>query len=330
MKLRVSASAVLISCLVGCGSDGADGGDAPGATSGGSSSASGGGSSVPSGPYGTLDNPIFPEGESILGNSGDGAGGGDVPGADCADLEHTQVRYCTRATPDCSTPGAGCMLLVVHNTDGPMSWVDDPAYGSLVVTKGNGTSDGKEVKHWVGELPLTVMRQYPGIDPKRVFFLGWSHGAGAAYRGICHASKGNGISAFGNNGEIYAGMVTLGGCPACSESWAPTGRMHTLAINGADDIFAGDGCEESLRFMAQDNACSGNAQWANVTADDALMSGGNGSAIATKLDFGECANGAVAGYRFRDEGHVLSFKKNFDPKVSGLQMAFEFLKDKSK
>jgi poly(3-hydroxybutyrate) depolymerase len=287
----------------------------------GSASSAGGG--------GSLDAPAASPGESLAGNSGQGAGGGDVPNADCSDLTHTKVRYCTRASPSCRTAGAGCPLFVVHNTDAPFQWVDDASRGPVVVTKGNGVTDGNAVRHWVGELPLTVMRDYPGIDPKRVFFIGWSAGAGAAYRGMCHASKGNGISAFGNNAEIYAGMVTLGGCPACSESWSPVGRMHTLAINGANDQFASDGCEKALRLMAADHGCTAAPAWANVAPNDPLLPG-KGSDVATKLDFGECSGGAVAGYRFRDEGHVLSFKKHFEPKVSAIEMTWRFLQGKRK
>lgn len=310
--------------LSGCAST--SGGDATGDD--GDAPGDGANGEVPSGPFGTLDNPIFPAGESIIGNSGDGAGGGDVDGADCADLEHTKVRYCTRATSDCKTAGAGCMLVVVHNTDDPMKWVD--AYGSLVVVKGNGVTDGTAVKHWMGELPLTVMRDYPGIDSKKVFFVGWSHGAGAAYRGMCHKSKGNGISAFGNNAEIYAGMVTLGGCPACTDSWAPSGKMHTLAINGIEDQFGSQGCQKQLVFMAQDNQCSGasSATWKNVEANDPLMAG-DGTSKAEKLDYGQCSNGDVAGYRFSGEGHTMSFDK-FTPAVKGLDMAWKFLQGKSK
>ncbi len=250
-------------------------------------------------------------------------------GGDCKQLVNTGVEYCLRANATCTTAGAGCALLVVHNTDAPLSWVDDTSV-PLVVARSLGGFDGNSVKDWMAELATTLVDDYPGIDSNRVFFLGWSAGAGAAHRGMCHTSKGSGQSEYGSNPDLYAAMITLGGCPACSAGWSPSSPMHVLAVNGQEDPFGGGGCEENLREWARDNGCQDpDRAWQNVTEDD-LMSGGDGSDIVQKLDFTSCSNGRVIGYRFRDEEHTLSFKKHFDPKVSALEMARQFLTDKRK
>lgn len=323
-RARTSTICTLAAALLvapgGCGSgDGARPGDESGAGGGGA-------------PAPNTGAPAKPGDPAYVGNEGDGAGGPDAENADCKDLPVTLVRYCTRATKACSTPGANCPLYIVHNIDTPLTWVDDPARGELVATRAYGTTDGSNVRHWMAEVAVTVKNEYPGVDPNRVFFIGWSHGAGAAYRGLCHAAKGNGVSEpFGNNADIYAGVAAYGGCVACTDSWSPTGRIHVLNVNGSNDVFASDGCEKSTREWARDNACSApEAPWQNVAAGDALLEGGDGTDIAKKLDYGTCGGGAVASYLFKDEGHVVSYKKHFSPHVSAGEMIWRFFQGKRK
>lgn len=271
----------------------------------------------------------LPKGD-VVGNEETGSGGAAAPNTECSTLPTTQVKVCTRASTACKTKGGTCPLFVIHNTNGPFDWIDTK--GSMVVSRSYGTSDGDAVRHWMAEVASVSMASFPGIDPKRVFFVGWSAGAGAAYRGLCHMSKGGGISFLGPNVDIYAGVVATGGCVSCSEKWTHNSILHTLAINGENDNFAGDGCEAALRRMAQVNGCPGatSLDWKNVEAGDPLMSSGAGTDSARKLDFGTCPKGAVAGYRFKGEGHVLSFDKHLKPEVKAMEMVWAFLKDRRK
>ena len=56
--------------------------------------------------------------------------------------------------------------------------------------------------------------------------------------------------------------------------------------------------------------------------------GGDGSNNAELLDFGACLWGDVFGVRGRDEDHVVSGKQHFDPKISGYDAVWQFLRGK--
>ena len=67
-----------------------------------------------------------------------------------------------------------------------------------------------------------------------------------------------------------------------------------------------------------------------IEPGDSHVAHGNGSRDAEVLRFHGCAFGEVVGVRGRDEGHVLSFKKHFDPKISGYDAVWSFLQGKRK
>lgn len=257
----------------------------------------------------------------------------DVNGTIKGRLPGTGVEYCLKAHPDCAQAGASCPLFVMSNLGAAyMDYVEQPAkYGRIVVAQSYGPRDGQEVKDWVAELPRALMSQYQGIDPERIYFIGWSAGAGAATRGLCQSSKGWDQSTYGTTSDLYAAMVTLGGCPGCSADFKPkAGSWHVLAVNGQDDPFGGQGCEERLRALASTSGCDAPSGWQNVGEQDPYVSGGDGSDIAQRLGFEGCQRGAALGYRFKDEAHVLSFKKNFDPRVRALEITWRFLQGRLK
>lgn len=250
-------------------------------------------------------------------------------------LAGTGSEYCVAAHPACTTAQARCPLVVTANTAGRyFSKVTEPEqWGPLVVVESYGPSDGLAVKDTLAELPRVLMEDYPGIDPEQIFMVGWSAGAGALSRGLCHLGKGADESSYGTTSDLYAAIAVLGGCPSCSEQFAPlAANWHVFATNGIDDQFGGQGCEDSLRSMAQTNGCdrAEEASWRNVEPGDPYVPDADGSAAAQLISFGQCPGGDVLGYRFADEGHVVSYKENFDPKVSAYGMVWSFLQGRRK
>lgn len=273
----------------------------------------------------------------------DGAGSGgneggsactDIPGGANMILPGTGVEYCVKAHPSCSQPSASCPLYVMSNTAGAffdrVDHADD--YGTFIVALSSGERDGQSVKDWVAELPRVIATDYPGLDEQKIYMVGWSAGAGAVYRGQCSSSKGFDESIYGTTSDVYAAVVTMGGCPACSDNFRPiSGNFHVFAINGRLDQFGSDGCEDQLRTLALTNGCTDpNGAWRNVAASDPYMVGGDGSDNAQKMTFGDCPGGDVVGYRFADEAHVVSYKKHYDPKVSGYDLIWTFLQGRTK
>lgn len=172
----------------------------------------------------------------------------------------------------------------------------------------------------------------PGLDKARVYAVGWSAGSGAVARGLCHIAKKSDQSKLGTTSDLYAAVVGMGGCGCASDYLQIAGNWHVLTWNGAVDPFnGGDSCEAGLRKRATVNGCTNpQAAWAPIASDDAFAKGGNGSANAERLDFGPCTKGDVTGYRFKDEAHVVSAKKHFDPKISGYDTIWRFLQGKRK
>jgi hypothetical protein len=258
----------------------------------------------------------------------------DSPGTARRTLPGTGVEYCIKAHPDCSAPGASCPLFVMANTGGAyFGRVDNPAEnGTIIVAESYGPRDGNDVKDWVAELPRVVGEDYVGLDRERIYFVGWSAGAGAGTRGLCQSSKGFDESPYGTTSDLYAALVTAGGCPGCSSNFEQiAGNWHTFAVNGREDIFGGDGCKEKLDQIAETNGCDvAGAEWTNVTEGDNYMRGGNGTDIAQRLAYAGCTRGSVVSYRFKDEEHVLSFKKHFDPRVRAYEMIWTFLQGRTK
>ncbi len=284
-------------------------------------------------------------GEGDGGAAADGApalpadGQGGVVGGDaCGDIAQgtsmrlpgTGVGYCLGAHPDCAQAGADCPLYVTSNTAG--AYFDRLAEQPLIVALSTGARDGDGVKDWVAELPRVVARDWPGLDPGRIYMVGWSAGAGAVFRGQCQAAKGYDESTFGTTSDIYAAIATLGGCPNCSEGFAQrAGNFHVFATNGRDDQFGGDGCEARLRQRATVNRCARlDAAWTPVAPDDAWVADAPGTAVAEKLDFRPCPDGDVVGYRFADEGHVVSYRTHFDPRIRAYDLVWAFLQGKTK
>lgn len=232
----------------------------------------------------------------------------DVPGTALLTLPQTGVTYCVKAHPDCLVAGADCMLLVTSGVTRPfLTYVEDAArWGATVVALSYGPTDGDGVKDWVAELPRLLLTSYPGIARDRIFFAGFSTGAGAAYRGHCLGSKGFDESIYGTTSDLYAGIATIGGCPSCSENFRQiNGNFHVFAINGEDDQFATDGCEQSIRPRAISNGCvNPTASWQPITQDDPITVG---LVEGERLSFGPCSAGDVAAYRIRGAGHDIRF-----------------------
>jgi hypothetical protein len=232
------------------------------------------------------------------------AGCEDVPGATLQTLPGTGVTYCVKAHPDCSQAGADCMLLVTSGATKPfLTYVDDAdRWGPTVVALSYGPTDGNAVKDWVAELPRVLLTEQPGISRDRVLFVGFSAGAGSAFRGQCSSSKGFDTSTYGTTSDLYAGIATMGGCPACSDSFRQlSGNFHVFAINSEGDQFAGDGCEDSVRPRAIANGCvNPGATWQPLRDDDPISLG---LVQGQRLTFGPCSAGDVAAYRVSGGGH---------------------------
>jgi hypothetical protein len=331
--------------LTGCGSDSAFGspgasGNGSGSGGTGSSNSGGSGSSTNTSPP-DVDGGFKPE-TSASGWEGNSQGGVDNPGGTCVDspgaiakkLPVTGVEYCVKAHPDCLQAGASCPVYITVNTAGAFfGRVDDAAANGTIITAELYTeTDGDKVKDKFAELPRVLAHDYPGLDKQRIYAIGWSAGAGAVTRGLCHISKKSDFSTLGTTSDIYAAVVALGGCGCSSDYVQLAGNWHIFTFNGMEDPFnGGDACDQGLRKRAVVNGCSNlTPTWQPIAATDAYVTNGTGSADAEKLDFGECAHGQVVGYRGKDEGHVVSFKKHFDPKISGYDAAFKFLQGKTK
>lgn len=269
-------------------------------------------------------------------------GGLENPGGACpADkggtpmkLPTTGIAYCVKASPGCAGAGAGCPLYVTINTDGAyFARVDDPASGDLITVELYTETDGDGIKDKLAELPRVIAHDYPGLDRERVYAIGWSAGAGAVGRGLCHISKKSDFSALGTTSDLYAAVIAMGGCGCTNDYVQLDGNWHVLTFNGTEDIFGGgDSCEAGLRERAYVNGCSDPAAvaWAPLAADDPYAKNGDGSNNAEVLRFSGCAFGEVVGYRGQGEGHVVSFKENFDPKISGYDTVWNFLQGKRK
>ena len=243
------------------------------------------------------------------------------------------VEYCVKASPACATPAGACPLYVTINTDGAyFPRVDDPASGNLIVVELYTETDGDAVKNKMAETPRVIANDYPGLDKSRIYAVGWSAGAGAVARGLCHIAKKSDFSTLGTTSDIYAAVVAMGGC-GCSNNYAQlAGNWHVLTWNGAEDMFGGgDSCEAGLRQRATVNGCENpSAAWTPVAAADGFAKNANGSANAERLDFGRCERGDVTGYRFKGEAHVVTAKKNFSPSISGYDTIWRFLQDRRK
>ena len=321
--------------LAGCGGDGSDGSDGG---DGGDGDGNGNGSSTPW----TTPEGFSPE-VSPTGWNGTDQGGVPSPGGRCpADkggapmtLPITGIEYCVKAAPACADDGAGCPLYITINTEGAFfARADDPATnGAFITVELYTETDGDGIKDKLAELPRVIAHDYPGLDRERVFAIGWSAGAGAVTRGLCHLSKKSDFSEIGTTSDIYAGWAALGGC-GCSNDYLPlAGSWHGITFNRTEDQFnGGDACEAGLRDRAWANGCAdpGAARWSPLPPDDPYAKNGDGSTNAERLVFPGCGAGEVVGYRGRDEGHVLSFKEHFDPKISGYDTVWNYFQDKSK
>lgn len=316
--------------LLSCGGEG-ETGDAGGMSAEGSTGGSSGGSGSP----GTVHR--APGGGVTPAESG-GEPGGDACGEGMNGvsmiLPGSGSGYCVKANPDCTSPQASCPLYITLNTKGALfNRVDDAeTNGPFITVESRQSFDGEDVKDPIAELPRVITKDYPGLDDQRIYLVGWSAGAGALVRGLCQSSKGFDESPFGTTSDVYAAMVSVGGCVKCSDNFEPiSGQWHVFAANGENDPFAGDGCEDALRAHAMRNGCSQpDAPWCNVPAGDDYLPSADGSDSAVKLSFGQCPGGDVVGYRFKDEEHVLSYDEHFDPRVRAYDVVWAFLQGRTK
>jgi hypothetical protein len=248
-------------------------------------------------------------------------------------LPVTGVDYCIKASPECSTAGAQCPLYVSLNLDGAFfPYLDDPANGPMIAVELYCETDGDKIKDKLAELPRVIATDYAGLDRQRIYAIGWSAGAGGVTRGLCHISKKSDFSTLGTTSDLYAAVVALGGCGCSGDYVQLAGSWHIITWNGMKDPFnGGDACEKGLRERAIVNGCSQlDAAWTPVPASDAYAKNADGSSNAERLDFGTCQLGGVTGYRFKDEGHVLSAKSHFNPKIGGVDTVWRFLQGRTK
>lgn len=256
-----------------------------------------------------------------------------APGGTPMKLPGTGTGYCVKASPACTSEGADCPLYITINTDGALfGRVDAAEDGPLIAVELYVETDGDGIKDKLAELPRVIDSDYPGLDRERVYAIGWSAGAGAVGRGLCHISKKSDFSTFGTTSDLYTAVVALGGCGCSNDYVQLAGDWHVFTFNGMNDIFnGGDACEAGLRLRAAVNGCSDlDAKWSPLPANHPIVVGGDGSNNAELLDFGTCARGQVLGVRGRDEDHVVSFKQHFDPKISGYDAVWNFLRGKRK
>ena len=321
--------------LAGCGGAAGDG-----AETGGGEQDDDGGSPTSSASGPDPDAGFHPE-VAPSGWAPGGGGGLDDPGGSCPSapggtpmkLPVTGVPYCVKASPACASAGADCPLFITINTDGAFfGRVDVAEDGPLITVELYVETDGDQIKDKLAELPRVIDVDYPGLDRARVYAIGWSAGAGAVGRGLCHVAKKSDFSSLGTTSDLYAAVVALGGCGCSNDYVQLAGDWHVFTFNGMNDIFnGGDACEAGLRQRALVNGCSDpDAKWTPVPPDHPIVVGGDGSNNAELLDFGACAWGDVLGVRGRDEDHVVSFKQHFDPKISGYDAVWQFLRGKRK
>lgn len=284
----------------------------------------------------------FSPGVTGTGWNGTDQGGAANPGGKCASapggtpmkLPITAIEYCVKASPECTMAGALCPLFITINTDGAyFNRVDDPATnGHFITVELYTETDGTEIKDKLAELPRVIAHDYAGLDKERVYLIGWSAGAGAVTRGLCHVSKKSDFSTIGTTSDIYAAWAALGGC-GCANDYLPLeGNWHGITFNGMLDIFnGGDACEHGQRDRAFVNGCADpRIAWKPVQAIDPYAKNGDGTANAETLSFSGCGKGEVVAYRGKDEEHVTSFKVHFDPKISGYDTVWTFLQGKKK
>lgn len=357
MNLPGWALVVVMGALVACGEDtaevlspeasggaGGGGGSNAAGTGGKPGGAGGSASGGASGSGGVAPGPGPGEGFKPAVNAsgwGDtGVKGVPNPGGKCTKnggtpmkLPGTGVEYCLKASDACLQAGASCPLYVSLNLDGAFfPYLDDAANGPAISAELYCEMDGDLIKDKMAELPRVIAADFPGLDRERIYAIGWSAGAGGVGRSLCHVSKKSDFSPYGTTSDLYAAVIGLGGCGCTNDYVQLAGSWHVATWNGAVDQFnGGDACEAGLRKRAAVNGCSAlDAAWKPVAPDDPYAKNGDGSANAERLDFGTCQFGGVTGYRFKDEGHVLSAKKYFDPKISGVDTVWRFLQGRTK
>jgi hypothetical protein len=241
-------------------------------------------------------------------------------GAESQVLHGTKVPFCVKAHSTCRSAGANCPVFIVVLPGGARSYldrVDDPARnGALVAVDFNPPTDGNDVKDSFAELPRALLHEFPGIDRKRVYVLGFSAGSGAITRALCHVAKGSDSSSYGTTSDLYAAMA-FGGAPVgCTSAFSPiarTGSWDILSMTGDKDQFnQGDGGEASLRNRALVAGCTRvDAPWTGVPSSDPFVVGQDGSCgVVKKLSFGDCPGGDVVGYEFINWAHDSRYPGN--------------------
>ncbi|MDX2019702.1 MAG: hypothetical protein SF187_05630 [Deltaproteobacteria bacterium] len=270
-------------------------------------------------------------GDGEVASTKDGMGCGEV--GVIRVLPGTGSKYCVAWNKQCEKPGGNCPLLVAVNMDHRFfKYLSDPTSPPYIAVESYQETDGQGVKDKLAEIPRVITKDFPGLDPERIYAIGWSAGAGAVSRGLCMSSKNYDESSFGTTSDIYAAMVTAGGCSACSDGFMPiAGNTHVFATNGSEDPFAAEGCVPKLKALAKINGCSQpEAKWCNVAPADALVPNAPGNDRVRRISFGTCPRGDVEAYLFMDEGHDITYKKHLDPRARSYDMIFRWLQGRRK
>jgi hypothetical protein len=239
----------------------------------------------------------------------------------------TGAVYCLVPNEACKDPAAKCPLILTSNWEEAfLRQASHPeVYGNMLLASvDTGPSHDFWPDVWA-EIPGAIAADYPGVDPDRVFALGMSLGTDRVGRMLLGDGD---TSAYGRITDIYAGLIFVAGCPEAHEEGSPDVAM--LILSGTEDFAAGtDGlCKDRPRTFARARGCANpEATWLNAPTDDPWLPAGapDGSSSAQVMLFGECEGAELFHYRFKDEEHVVSYSKHFDPKVRSTDVAWNWL-----
>ncbi len=170
--------------------------------------------------------------------------------------------------------------------------------------------DRLEVDHvaalgqWIGE----ALRE-PGVDPKRVYLVGFSNGGFMAYRAACELAP------------LLRGIFSIAGAgPSDATKCQPAAKLSVVQIHGDRDpivkfegghLFADKrrprhpSAEQSVAWWAKLDACSSTSEEGRVLDLDPRIPGGE----TLVSSFPGCAEGRVELWRIRGGDHAAGLSR---------------------